>query len=235
MKLLKYAMTVDSGLAPNPYFRVCSLALCTPNHMNARLEAGDWVIGHSTAATGRRLVYAMHLTRVLGMNEYFQQYPDKRPDPLGTVERQHGDNMYFQEGGRWIRLPSSEHNDPDSFLQDQDRRVYLAEGENSYWYFGAANAMTEIADFAERFPSLIQTRQGFSYVRDRAAIDTFVGWLSSLGKSGVLGKPRDQKPLSAPRYIKAVSPLPEWHEVEAGSDQGRVTSALNASGCGICR
>ena len=37
MKLLKYVMTSDKGLAPNPYFGVCSLALCTPNHMNARL------------------------------------------------------------------------------------------------------------------------------------------------------------------------------------------------------
>ena len=37
MKLLKYVMTSDKGLAPNPYFGVCSLALCTPNHMNARV------------------------------------------------------------------------------------------------------------------------------------------------------------------------------------------------------
>ena len=38
MKLLKYVMTSDKGLAPNPYFGVCSLALCTPNHRNARLD-----------------------------------------------------------------------------------------------------------------------------------------------------------------------------------------------------
>ncbi|WP_155628852.1 Nmad2 family putative nucleotide modification protein [Burkholderia stagnalis] len=55
MKLLKYVMTSDSGLAPNPYFGVCSLALCTPNHMNAKLKPGDWIVGHSCKATGHRL------------------------------------------------------------------------------------------------------------------------------------------------------------------------------------
>lgn len=54
-KLLKYVMTSDSGLAPNPYFGVCSLALCTPNHMNAKLKPGDWIVGHSCKATGHRL------------------------------------------------------------------------------------------------------------------------------------------------------------------------------------
>ncbi|WP_156030231.1 hypothetical protein [Thiomonas sp. FB-Cd] len=123
MKLLKYVITTDSGLTPNPHFDVCSLALCTPNHKNARLQPGDWVIGHSTKSTGCRLVYAMRLTKVLGMNEYFQQCPNKRLDSLGGLERQYGDNMYFQEGGRWLRMPSAEHNHPDSFQQDQGRRV----------------------------------------------------------------------------------------------------------------
>ncbi|WP_198373931.1 hypothetical protein [Burkholderia ubonensis] len=31
MRLLKYVMASDSGLAPNPYFAICSLAMCAPN------------------------------------------------------------------------------------------------------------------------------------------------------------------------------------------------------------
>lgn len=31
MKLLKYVMTSDSGLAVNPCFAICSLAMCAPN------------------------------------------------------------------------------------------------------------------------------------------------------------------------------------------------------------
>ncbi|WP_157652980.1 hypothetical protein [Burkholderia ubonensis] len=31
MKLLKYVTTSDSGLALNPYFAICSLAMCAPN------------------------------------------------------------------------------------------------------------------------------------------------------------------------------------------------------------
>lgn len=222
MKLLKYVMTNDSGLAPNPYFDVCSLALCTPNHMNANLAPGDWIVGHSSRATGRRLIYAMRLTKVLPMEEYFRDYPDKRPNPHGTLPQQYGDNMYYREDSCWRRLPSAEHNSVESFQQDQGRRVYLAEGANSFWYFGAANPMTELQGFADRFPPLIQDRQGFQYVRDTKPIEAFTGWLSSLPQSGLLGKPRDQQPISANRYLTAIDPMHVWQEAE--SDAAAVQS-----------
>lgn len=80
MKLLKYVMTTDAGLAPNPYGHVCTLALCTPNHSNSRLNVGDWIVGHSDKRWGRKLIYAMKVTHILSMEEYFNECPDKRPD-----------------------------------------------------------------------------------------------------------------------------------------------------------
>ena len=38
-------MKVDSGFAPNPYFGYCTLAACTPNHMRAKIEPGDVIVG----------------------------------------------------------------------------------------------------------------------------------------------------------------------------------------------
>lgn len=104
MKLLKYVMTSDTGLAPNPYFDICSLALCTPNHMKARLQPGDWVLGHSCKATGNRLIYAMRLTKVIDMNQYFREYPQKRPVLDGKPEQTCGDNLYFRNGAHWRRV-----------------------------------------------------------------------------------------------------------------------------------
>jgi hypothetical protein len=181
MKLLKYVMTHDSGLAPNPYFDVCSLALCTPNHMNARLKPGDWVVAHSSKGTGQRLVYAMRLTKVLDMPTYFGMFSEKRPDPHGNYEHQCGDNLYYRDGDRWARMPSAEHNTESSFSADQGRRVYLAEGAGNYWYFGAASPLAELDGFADRFPWLIKDRQGFSYVRDTMRIVAFAEWLDELG------------------------------------------------------
>lgn len=221
MKLLKYVMTHDSGLAPNPFFGVCSLALCTPNHVNANLSSGDWIVGHSSKSTGRRLIYAMRLTKVLGMDEYFNDFPEKRPNPHGSIEQRYGDNMYFREDGRWRRLPSAEHNSVESFQKDHGRPVYLAEGADHFWYFGASNPMPELQGFADLFPWLIRDRHGIEYVRDAARIHAFAEWLSSLGQSGLLGKPRDQEPIEASGYLTAIDPIPAWRNADSEADRGQ--------------
>lgn len=215
MKLLKYVLTHDSGLAPNPFFGVCSLALCTPNHMNANILPGDWIVGHSSKATGHRLVYAMRLTKVLNMNEYFCQFPEKRPNPYGSIEQRYGDNMYYLEDGRWRRLPSAEHNSVESFLQDQGRRVYLSEGENSFWYFGASNRMPMLTGFADQFPWLIQERQGFGYIDDPERIEAFSKWLLALSQCGLVGKPRDQEKIATDRHLISIDPEPIWRDAES--------------------
>jgi len=221
MKLLKYVMTNDTGLAPNPFFGVCSLALCTPNHMNANLAPGDWIVGHSSKSTGNRLVYAMHLTKVLSMDDYFSQFPEKHPNPYGTIEQQHGDNMYFRNDGRWLRLPSAEHNSVESFRQDQGRRVYLAEGEDRFWYFGAANSMPLVQQFVDDFPWLILSRQGFGYIRDADLIQAFALKLSSLEQSGLVGLPRDQKSIATGRHLISIEPQPVWRDAESGIGEGQ--------------
>lgn len=214
MKLLKYVMTTDSGLAPNPYFGVCSLALCTPNHMNAQLEPGDWVVAHSSKDTGQRLVYAMCLTRILDMPDYFAAFPNKRPDPSGSREQQCGDNLYYRDGGRWARLPSAEHNTIGCFMQDQNRPVYLAECAHKFWYFGAASNLPELDGFADQFPWLIKDRCGFSYVHDETRIASFEKWLQALGQRGLIGQPRDQVEIGANRYLITIDPMPQWKELD---------------------
>ncbi|MDF3934658.1 hypothetical protein [Pseudomonas citronellolis] len=212
-------MTHDSGLAPNPYFDVCSLALCTPNHRGAKLLRGDWIVGHSSKSTGHRLIYAMQLTKVLDMEEYFNSFPQKRPLPSGNLMQRSGDNLYYREDGRWLRLPSTEHNDEKAFRQDVGRPVYLAEGSDHFWYFGAANSMPEIQGFADRFPWLIQNRQGFKYVENSEKIQAFSEWLSSLGGSGQLGTPRDQAPIATDRFLIAIDPMPIWTKAESAEHQ----------------
>lgn len=235
MKLLKYVMTTDSGLAPNPFFGVCSLTLCTPNHMNARLNPGDWIVGHSSKATGHKLVYAMQLTDVLGMEEYFSRFPEKHPDPDGSLEQRVGDNMYYREDGRWLRLPSAQHNCEASFRQDRGCRAFLARGEKNFWYFGAGSTDRSISGFSDEFPWMIQHRQGFQYVRDEQRIRVFSDWLSSLGCSGQLGNPRDRAFVGEARYLISVDPQPYWRDARSGAtleqsaNRGCGASALKGS------
>jgi hypothetical protein len=234
MKLLKYVMTNDRGLAPNPFFGICSLALCTPNHMNAKLEVGDWIVGHSSRQQGRRLIYAMQVTRVLDMPTYFAEFPKKHPNPFGTREEQVGDNIYNHEGGRWTRLPSACHNTPKQFRQDQGRPVFLAESGDQFWYFGGSNDMMTTA-FSDEFPQLIKDRQGYSYVRDKEVIRKFADWLRSCGRCGLIGQPRDGTLGVSSEYLIAVEPEEQWVPTGDTSDRMENYGTCKQPSCGSRR
>ena len=45
MKICTYTVKRDKGFAPNPFYGYCTLAACTPNHMNAKLKEGDYIVG----------------------------------------------------------------------------------------------------------------------------------------------------------------------------------------------
>ena len=229
MKLLKYVMTSDKGLAPNPYFGVCSLALCTPNHMNARRCVGDWIVGHSCRATGNKLIYAMRVTKVLTMSEYFSGFPEKRPNPNGDAIERCGDNLYDNSSGKWRRLPSACHNEVGSFVQDQGRPVFLSEGEEDFWYFGGIDDPAT-RGFPDNFPELIKDRQGISYVHDEAVIDRFVLWLKSYGQSGLIGNPRDPVDFRPERFLVEIDPMPKW--IAIGDDS---PGAVGNKSSGSCR
>ncbi len=213
MKLLKYVMTSDIGLAPNPYFGICSLAVCTPNHKNARLCVDDWIVGHSTKATGNKLIYAMRVTRILTMPEYFKEYPKKHPNPYGDQKQRCGDNFYYKSSGKWKRKPSPCHNNVRAFVKDQGKRVFLAEDEKCFWYFGGITD-GKTTGFKEEFRELIQGRQGFSYVYDEDVIERFTKWLTEYGCSGLIGEPRDPIELQPDRYLVEIQP--ERWEVSSG-------------------
>lgn len=213
MKLLKYVMTSDTGLAPNPYFGICSLAVCTPNHRNARLCVDDWIVGHSTKATGHKLIYAMRVTRILTMPEYFKEYPQKHPNPYGDQKQRCGDNFYDNSSGKWRRLPSPCHNNVHAFAKDQGKPVFLSKNEKDFWYFGGM-ADSTTTGFQNWFPDLIKDRQGFSYVYDEDLIERFAAWLTESGRSGLIGEPRDAIESQPDRYLVAI--YPERWSVRSG-------------------
>ena len=41
VKLYSYIVVHDAGLAPNPFYGWCTLAVCTPNHMGVKVTKGD--------------------------------------------------------------------------------------------------------------------------------------------------------------------------------------------------
>jgi hypothetical protein len=196
MKLCSHVVTHDSGLAPNPLHGYCTSAVCTPSHMNARLEEGDWLVGNSPRRDGNRLVYAMRISKVMSMNQYFrsEMFGAKKPKADGAPEEQCGDNIYYQnEDATWRRLPSVFHNDHKSFAKDvgsdrAGRPVFVAE---HFYYFGKQRVSIPL-----EFARVIQGQQGIHYTRGQPAHD-FVAWLEANHTPGRFGTPRDMADHSA--------------------------------------
>jgi hypothetical protein len=204
MKIIRYVVKDDVGLAPNPFHGWCTLAVCTPNHQRAKVDPGDWIVGNSERPKGgtdsdRRLIYAMRVDKILSMDQYFhaKEFQAKKPNPRGTPETQCGDNFYFRDSVNqsWRRLPSMFHNDQAFFLKDlgkdlSGRKVFVG---REFYYFG---------ENAKKFPaecnSLIATGRGVRTYGDAdiekgadQLYEKFVAWLQKNHKPGCLGMPRD--------------------------------------------
>ena len=218
MKLLRYIVRYDRG----PRIRTSAYV---PGAMHAEsyereTRTGRLILGHAPRK-GNRLVYAMRITNVLDMNDYFDQFPSKRPDPAGTFEQRRGDNIYYSRDGQWRRAPSLEHNTVENFRQDCGRTVYLAEGAENYWYFGAEGALQAQQEFPSRFPRLVHAGRGISYATDPRVIAGFAAWLESLGRSGLIGEPGDRALLPDSDYLVAIDPDEQWMRVEDAGEPRR--------------
>lgn len=95
-RLFSYVVSWDAGLAPNPYWDFCTLAVCKPQlRKNAR--EGDWIVGLSPHRFGYHIVYAMKVWGTPSFAEYFEdeRFCFKKPDLLSNDQRQvMGDNFY---------------------------------------------------------------------------------------------------------------------------------------------
>jgi len=132
-------------MAPNPYYGVCTLAVCKPQIRKYVLD-GDWVVGLSPRSFGNKLVYAMKVSEVLSFAtyyrdpEYSQKIPNMRSDDY--VFRV-GDNFYQPlENGTFKQL-WSRHSNPDGTENEMHKTrdlsgVHVLVGRDFY-YFGSAS------------------------------------------------------------------------------------------------
>jgi hypothetical protein len=205
MRLCSHVITNDTGLAPNPFHGYCTSALCTPSHMNAKLKEGEWIVGISRKKDGNRLVYAMRISQVLSMNQYFhdEHFGCKKPKPDGTLCEQSGDNIYYQGGDfQWKRLPSRFHNSRKAFLKDvgnnlAGRPVFVS---NHFYYFGRLRVA-----IPDELAGVVCDSQGIRYKSNPIA-GNFVRWLEANHKPGVLAAPLNQED----RASEAGTMLTDW-------------------------
>lgn len=187
MKLYSYVVKIDHGLAPNPFWGYCTVAVCTPNHMGAKAQPGDWIIGTSPNSQGNRLVYAMQVSETLSFENYYAdvRFEKKKPVVNGSWREKCGDNMYYKDQqGKWIQHRTIHHRSPEIIKKDLKHPVvFVAE---DFYYFGD-KAITIPVEFQE----LIWRRQDCKSNHDSKVVDNFLDWLKANSTTGVLGNPKD--------------------------------------------
>lgn len=187
MRLCSYMVKYDRGLAPNPFWGYCTLAICTPNHMGIRLDKDDWIVGITVKARDNKLLYAMKVSEVLSFNEYYSdnRFETKKPVLNGTWMHKVGDNMYYlDEQDSWKQHRTIHHRDID--IKKKDLKHPFVFISKEYFYFGG-NAVNIQPDFG----GLVINRQGCKLNHDETVVTNFIKWLYRNFEYGVHGNPYD--------------------------------------------
>ena len=185
-RLCTYIVRQDTGLAPNPYWGLCTLAVCTPNHQGIRLGAGDWIAGFLDKSRKYRFLYAMEVSEVLDLDTYFHdpRFQAKKPDLRGSWMERCGDNFYSRrKDGSWRQHRNRFH--LSEALKIQDTRYARGFIGTRFWYQGRA---AEPAP--HKFVSLIGGR-GARVNHDPSLAYAFRDWVIREFQPGVLDLPND--------------------------------------------
>lgn len=172
--LYSYCIPIDDGAAPNPYWGICTLAICKPViRRNAKI--GDWVVGTGSKkySMQNKVVYAMRITDVLTLREYDNicksRYPDKIPDLENKdLKKRAGDCIYFHNNGKLIQRDGV-HGSGNYDTDTNGKNVLLSE---HFYYFG--NNPIEL--LPELFP-IVKQGQGHKSRSNAKYVNQFINWI----------------------------------------------------------
>jgi hypothetical protein len=185
-KLYTYIVKHDTGLAPNPFWGWCTLAVCTPNHQGCRAEPTDWIAGFLDKAHGHRFLYAMEIQERVHMDAYFRdpRFEQKKPLARGSLEQRCGDNFYsLDERGRWIQHETLLHAEP-VYLEKDTRHPWVYVSQH-FWYLGR-----DAAELPQRFRALAGGR-GVRVNHPAILVEQFKAWVEESFPEGTAALPRD--------------------------------------------
>lgn len=171
MKYFSYVVSRDYGFAPNPFHGICTLATCKPV-IRKQANIGDWIFGTGSISLKCKckLIYAMQVTDKITYDEYWSDpyFAKKKPNMLGSLVQNYGDNIYHQNEGVWIQSNSHhsyENGVVNKYNLNRDtgsKSVLISE---QFYYFG--RNYIDIPNDIEN--EVCQKRQGFKYVNEKYA------------------------------------------------------------------
>ena len=155
--------------------------------------------GSAGAAVRRRghLVYAMKVAAVLSTRCYWRdpRFEAKKPDMYNSLFLASGDNIYEPLGPLEWRQLDSYHSQADGSPNlrhvRRDTSVERVLVSEDYVYFGGQGPKLPVPFRSGGEMDLLRAGQGYKRVREDNVIDSFEGWVRSLGVAGYEGRPWD--------------------------------------------
>lgn len=183
MRLFSYVLRYDSGFAPNPYGRYCTLATCKPQ-IRRRALKGDWVlgVGSKNNVGNGKLVCAMQISEVLSLEEYDidPRFQYKKPDLQGNSMQQCGDNIYYRDKrGQWRQRPSR-HTEKDMEHDLSGRNVLIA---RHFFYLGR-----DAESIPPKYAALVCRGRGHRCNFPEGLVQDFIAWLTKRFPHGQHGQ-----------------------------------------------
>lgn len=182
MKLYSYCLRFDDGAAPNPYWEICTLAICKPAIRRTAIK-GDWVVGLGSANSpigdiSNCVVYAMKISDKRSLWGYDilcqSKHLNKIPDWHNTdFRRRVGDCIYDYSEGTPPKIRLGVH---DERNRERDLGGEHALISDHFYYFG-----DHPIELPENFSDLIHKQQGHKVKEDQSYTERFVKWIENLG------------------------------------------------------
>ena len=190
--LWSYCIPYDDGAAPNPYWGVCTLAICKPA-IRRTAQVGDWVVGTGSKQSpigdiSGMVVYAMRVSQTLTMAEYdvLTRRTLTQKVPVWTHRdhrRRLGDSIYdFETDPPTQRLGVH----PEGYRSTDlsGLKVLLSD---HFYYFG-----DNPQPLPDELLPIVRQGQGHQSLMNAPYVDAFTVWIASLGlpPNAPRGKPQ---------------------------------------------
>ena len=181
--LYSYMLRYDCGLSPNPFFDVCTLAVCKPGIRKAA-SVGDWVVGTGSKNAkledrkrdfSGRVVCAMKITDKMTLEEYDEfcrkdlegKIPERRSK---DYRKKVGDCIYdYSEGGEQPLQRKGVHNESNIKTDLSGENVLLS---SEFYYFGENPKI-----MPHYLRAIIPGNKGFKVCKAATLINRFEQWL----------------------------------------------------------
>lgn len=186
MRLFTYCIPVDDGAAPNPFFGVCTLAICKPK-IRSVAQIGDWVVGLGSKNVNGidysgKVVYAMKVTDVKTLEQYDAYCKTHLPQKIPNIthpdfRRRLGDCIYDYSNGKEVQRRGV-HNVDNIKTDTGGKNVLLS---THFYYFG-----DQAIPLHSDLEKTIHQGQGHKSNANNPYVKDFIDWIETVDKSAIL-------------------------------------------------